>query len=382
MPVLKGKTFRAPARARTEPLWRGPCDDGPNGGITFSMLSRFLTCPERFRVKYVVGVEPVPKFSHRIEYGQMWHACEEALAAKRDWATSLVEYVKPLLATYPMDRDEINKWYNVCKVQFPLYVEYWRKHPDVKKRTPLFQEQVFRVPYRLPSGATVWLRGKWDSVDVIDGGIYLQENKTKGEVDEVAIRRQLTYDLQTMLYLVALRQEQRGKAATDRSTLSRHDVKGVRYNVVRRPLSGGKGSIVRHKPSKSNPAGESEKDYYSRLSGVIAEDLPSYFARWKFDVTPADLARFERECLSTILERLVKWYECIKYATESGLDPFSFVRKDPSAFSDWSRGVHYRHPFGVVNTVDEYGFGDIDEHLATGSMVGLQQVEKLFKELQ
>jgi hypothetical protein len=41
MPTIKTKTVRSP-------LWSGPCDSGPQGGITFSLLSRFSSCRERF----------------------------------------------------------------------------------------------------------------------------------------------------------------------------------------------------------------------------------------------------------------------------------------------------------------------------------------------
>ncbi len=198
------------------PLWEGPSGTGPNGGITFSALSRFLSCRERFRVKMIEGWSPAEKFSHRMEYGQLWHTCEEALAAKEDWRAPLLSYADGLSRKYPMDREQISHWYQVCKLQFPLYVEYWRKHPDVKDRTPLFQEQVFDVPYQLPSGRTVRLRGKWDAVDLIGKGknarVFLQENKSKGDIDEEAIRRQMLFDLQTLLYLVALQEvAKRGK---------------------------------------------------------------------------------------------------------------------------------------------------------------------------
>ncbi len=58
----------------TGPLWKGPEVDG----ITFSLLSRFIACPERFRILVTEGLQPHDEFNHRIEYGNMWHTCEEA----------------------------------------------------------------------------------------------------------------------------------------------------------------------------------------------------------------------------------------------------------------------------------------------------------------
>jgi len=79
--------------------------------------------------------------------------------------------------------------------------------------------------------------------------------------------------------------------------------------VCRRPLSGGKGTIKQHQPTKSNPAGETSEEFYERLAGVIREDQPYYFMRWTVDVTKNDVARFEMECLQPILQELC---ECMR----------------------------------------------------------------------
>lgn len=392
---LKSKV--KPAPKSSGPLWQGPESPGPQGGITFSMLSKWLTCRERFRVRYVEGWEPTRQFSHRIEYGNMWHVCEEAFAAVESqtsrvypsWELALKQYVTDLCRRFPLSQQEIVHWYNVCKVQFPVYVDYWSKHPDVVNRTPLLQEQVFDVPYKLPSGRVVRLRGKWDSVDLIgqgkDTGVYLQENKTKGDIDELALQRQLTFDLQTMMYIVALRAE-----FEQNSTLGSWmpgdiprgmSIKGVRYNVVRRPLSGGEGTIAQRKGSK-NIAPETDEAFYARVRGVIdgtgvKTDGRSYtgpshwFMRWKFDVGEADVKRFRDECFDPILEALCNWYHLTTGEPLTGFD------QDCLQF-----GHHWRHPFGCDNAVNEYGATDVDNYLDTGSTVGMHKRETLFEELQ
>ncbi len=326
---LRNAKIKSP-KPRSEPLWKGPEVDG----ITFSLLNRFLQCRERFRLYVVEGLRPADTFNHRIEYGNMWHVCEEALASERShfgevvgttlWEDNLREYAQELCQRYPLEQSQIDHWYNVCKTQLPLYVKYWSKHPDVKERTPLLQEQVFDVPYKLPSGRTVRLRGKWDAVDLIGkgkgAGVFLQENKTKGQIDEGQIKRQLTFDLQTMLYLVALQnidEDVRWFEMPAGSAMLARDkpLLGVRYNVVRRPLSGGKGSIVQHKgkparklkSGKTSPAkpAETKESYYGRLKTIIAESPAEYFMRWQVLVSPADIQRFRRECLDPILEQLV-----------------------------------------------------------------------------
>lgn len=391
--LKKAGVKKQPQRPAT--VWQGPEDDGPQGGVTQSMLSRFLCCRERFRLLVVEGLKPAESFNHRIEYGQLWHICEEALAAGNDpnnttdqWEP-LKKYCQQLCRKYPTQQEQIQHWYNVCKVQFPLYVNFWSKHKDVIERTQLLQEQVFNVPYKLPSGRVVRLRGKWDAVDLIgkgkNAGIYLAEHKTKGDIDEQQIKRQLSFDLQTMLYLIALQEAkvthvtEAGKALNVNglnpglgiTKLFKLDqsapIKGVRYNVVRRPLSGGKHSIRQNKPSKSNPSGESADEFYSRLGALIAEEPEHYFTRFRVEVTAADVEKFRRECLDPILEQLCDWWSCINGGQVS---PYS---------SDYQ---NFRLPYGIYNPILEGRSTELDEYLASGSTVGLQNVNQLFSELQ
>ena len=345
-------------------IWEGPEGTGLQGGVTQSLLNRWLCCRERFRLKVVEGLQPADTFSHALEYGQMWHTCEEAFASGRSWVGELHKYTLSLCKKYKFQQEQIQHWYNVCKTQFPIYIEYWSKHPDVKSRTPLFQEETFNVPYKLPSGRTVHLRGKFDSVDIIgkgkSAGVYLQENKTKGQVNEQQLRTQLGFDLQTMIYLSALNY-------IPAKRLKEKPILGIRYNVIRRPLSGGKGSIRKHKPTKANPTGETDEQYYARLAEIIEEDPSSYFMRWKVEVTSADLKKFQDEFLNNVLEELCDWWNWI--SSPAG-------RKNP--FDD---PIHFRLPYGIYNVIAEGGSSDLDEYLATKSEIGLTRNNQLFGEL-
>lgn len=396
---LNSKGVTSPVTKRKEPLWKGPMEDG----VTFSMLSRFLVCRERFRIHVMEGLRPVPEFNHRIEYGHMWHVCEEALAREPDnfekvavafggntWDVPLKAYCQQLCEVYPLQQEQIQHWYNVCKVQFPIYATYWRHNDYIIVREHLVQEQVFDVPYTLPDGRTVRLRGKFDSVDLIGGpngplGIYLGENKTKGDINEQQILRQLKFDLQTMLYLTVLVQDT-GIDAIERVKMGKKGgkkppykksleaVKGVRYNVVRRPLSGGKGSIVRHKAKGSKPE-ETYEEYYERLRCIIFNEPDTYFMRWKVEVSSEDIFMFQARCLNPLLINLCDWYDAIV----NGLTEYSLSDGDGNYPNP--DGLHWQHPFGVRNILDEGGSSDLDEYLSTGSTVGLRSVDKLFTEL-
>jgi hypothetical protein len=363
-PIMKALTRTT---VPPEPLWRGPVADG----ITFSLLSRYLVCKERFRVETIDGWRKADSFNHRLEYGSMWHCCEELLAAGQspsnrvDQWTLLDNYGQKLLQRFPLQQQQVNHWYNVCKIQFPAYVDHWRKHPDVQDRKPLLQEVSFKVPYQLPSGRSVVLRGKWDSVDLIDGGIYLQENKTKADIDEQVLKLQLAsgFDLQTMTYLTAL--ELAGPKAGP--------IHGIRFNVIRRPLSGGKNSIVQKKT-------ESVDEFYERLSSVIWENQDFFFMRWKIGVAPEDIKRFRRECLDPVLENLLDdyqwWVECFK----KKVSPFDYQERSVGYPHHQNR--HHIFPYGIYNPMTEGKASDVDAYITGGSTVGLERPKTLFPELE
>lgn len=391
------------------PLWQGPCADGPLGGVTQTMLGRFFSCRERFRLKYILGLEPHDKWNHRLGYGNLWHTCEEAFAARRDWVGELQKYTQSEMNKYPLQREDIAKWYEVCRVQFPEYVSYWESHPDMLNRTPLMQEQVFDVPYTLPSGRVVRLRGKWDSVDLIGmprcncganlsgaapevhsslcpanrggavcgkvtKGIWLQENKTKGDIDKTQVERQLKFDLQTMIYLIALDSvpsEVKWEMRYRHNGMD-YPIFGVRYNVVRRPLSGGKGTIrpTKQKATKRTytPA-ETASAFYERLrKDYIAKDPEHYFFRVEAEVSERDIKVFKDTCLDPLLETLCWWYEDV-----TGKKNYNY---------GWGPPMNYRTPFGIYNALDESGSTEYDAYLETGSEAGLRRVETLFPELQ
>lgn len=364
---------------RKTPVWEGP----EKSGVTFSLLSRFLVCRERFRLHVIEGLVPSRGFNPKIEFGSMWHVCEEVHAkgidplhrepryegAKELTSGCLLAYCQGISSRWKESAEQINHWYNIAKMMWPLYLNHWKRSPDVKGRENLLSEEVFNVPYHLPSGRTVTLRGKWDSVDLISQaktkGIYLQENKTKGMIDEDRIQRQLNFDLQTMLYLVAF---QTWQSLDDYGQPIRFPeavnfpIRGVRYNVVRRPM---------HRQKKT----ESPRDFYLRLEEEVKDDPGHFFMRWKVEVTQGDVERFKKECLNPILEQLCDWWEWVKYEG----NPFvSEGKNDP-------QNKHWRHPFGVYNILDEGGSSDLDYYLATGNETGLIRLdrgEELFPELE
>lgn len=345
------------------------------------MLSRYLCCKERFRLYAMDGLRTVDEFNHRIEYGNLWHTVEEAVGKGKDWQIELKAHAEKLMDKYRTQKDEIYKWYRVCHTQFPIYLKHWVQNTQEKAAKPVFAEQVFRVPYRLPSRRIVQLRGKWDGGvlapnDAGEVGLWLNEHKTKGDIKPDQLQRQLTFDLQTMMYVVALREPVPGSIHAKRS----EPIMGVRYNVVRRPLSGGKGSIVKHKPTKSNPQGESDEQYYARLGQYIKDEPDHYFMRWNISIGKPDVERFKTQCLVPILENVCDDYEWWDVCWKDNIPVFDIDTRE-RRFPDHS----YRHfvtPYGVYNPLLEGGTGDLDDYMQTGSETGLRRVTELFEELR
>ena len=292
-------------RRPKDPVWKGPEIDG----ITQSLLGRFLVCKERFRLLVVDGLKPQDVFNHRIEYGNMWHLCEEIHAAGGTYLCCLSDYAKELCVKYPLQQEDILKWYNICLIQFPIYLNYWSKHKRRGKEKQILQEQTFNVPYELPSGRIVRLRGMCDGVKQIkifkNTKNWLREHKTKGDIKPEQIERQLTFDLQTMLYPIALNTWN----DLEDGSIFGEPISGIEYNVVRRPLSGGKGSIRQYKPTKTNLRGESKTDYHKRLGVIIEENASDFFMRWHVVITPEDIERFKTEFLDPCLEHLCEWWD-------------------------------------------------------------------------
>lgn len=340
----------------TEPLWKGPETDG----VTQSLLSRFLVCRERFRVLVVDGLRPADDFNHRLEFGSMWHICEEHVDG--DWRGMLKEYCQKLIARYPLKQDQVIKWYEVCKVQFPIYVDYWARHKSDEKARTVYEEETFSESFSTPSGRRILLRGKWDGVFVVGRKVMLQENKTKGDIDEQSVQNQLSFDLQTMFYLTAMQLRLgRDKNFSDRVGKG-SAVAGVRYNVVRRPLSGGRGTIKPLSATKNKPA-ETEREYYDRLAGIIGESPEYFFMRWDASVTKKDVDKFCTSFLEPILDQLCDWWE--------------WVTSDEENY-----GIHWRFPYGVYSPMTNGRMSEIDEYLNSGSTLGLERASTLFRELE
>lgn len=320
------------------------------------------------------GLQEQREFSHKLEYGSMWHVCEDAFGQGKNWTQALRQYCQELCLQYSTSRREIDKWYKICKVQFPVYTDYWSKHPDVKNSKSVSQEEVFDISYTLPSGRSIRLRGKFDGIDRIGKELCLQENKVKGDIDVDKLMTELPSNLQTMFYVLALSSSNRMPSA-------------VRYNVIRRPLSDWRGSFnIKQRKGRKTKQGlvgtETDEQFHDRLGSLMSENGDHFFMRWRVPITKSDLKRFCDECLHPILENLCDdfewWVACLN--PENELSVFNYEAR-LALYPNHNRR-HWRLPFGVYNAQLEGRKGAYHDYINTGNKRGLEQVERLFQELQ
>lgn len=369
----------------TEPLWQGP----EVSGITFSLLSRFLVCRHRFWIQVIQGLREDEGFNIALEFGSLFHAALEAHEGKQPWEPSIQKYYRYLLQEYSGSEATITKWYKICKMLFPLYTKHYQQHHETVHGVPVMQEQQFRIPIKLPSGRIVHLRGKFDSVHRIRHFIYLQENKTKGNIDIEGIQKTVDQNLQTMIYQIALREALKngGGKAFDTGTgtvvdcpgatsarFPRLQIAGNIYNVVRRPLS--EKYAIRPKKDESDDA------FIKRLQTFIQEKQASkqqsehYFYRWQVPISSDMVDNFARHCLFPLLEQVCDWWESIR---ENPFDPWHTVGDDGDQVINQQ---HWRLPYGIYNSIYGGFRGDYFNYLSTGSRAGLRQIDNLFPELE
>lgn len=384
------KAIRTRPTVHREPLWKGPQESG----ITFSLLTKFLECRERFRLLVVEGLREHEGFNRSLEFGNLWHEAEEAYCRTRDLSAAeaaIHTYAAKLRAEYPGQDDEISQWSMIARYQFPEYVTFWKGHALEKRRTPIWEEQTFAVPYTLPSGRVVFLRGKFDAV-VLFGkrDVYLQENKTKGTIDEEGITKTVDRNLQSMLYQIALRQYVHASHPRDKGTVDGHrwdyppetlmrgTIKGTLYNVVRRPLSD-RYAIKRRKD-------ETLKSFCRRAGEFVVKENPEhYFKRWQVMLSTADIDRFRQRTFDPMLEQLCDWWESIEGHPFDPWQRYS-VMDDRGKPTRKYRPVginphHYQTPWGCYNSLASGWRGSYFTYLTTGSRIGLDTVDTLFPEL-
>jgi len=348
---------------RKQSLW-----DLDRDGITFSMLSKWLICRERFRLSAIEGWTPVG-IKVPLEFGSAFHKCMEYVEGG-----GRIENIRGVTTEYAQarrkdrssnlrtqDLQDLEKVMGMVETTYHHYHDYWSStptfvNPGNRKRyydhhfKYKYQEETFNVVHVLPNGRKVRLRGRWDAVlhHPISKKLCLQENKTKSQIDEYGITHGLKKDLQTQFYLYAL--------FLAEGVYPRH----ILYNVIRRS-------------SMIPRVNESLKDFMNRLEEDIVKRPNHYFMRWVVDIDQEDLNLFKTRMLNPLLTCVVEWWDSIK---NRPFDPWTLEDGKPNM-------LHFERPFGVYDSAQfGGGKGDYFEILYNDSFTPFYQRNTPFPELE
>jgi hypothetical protein len=280
-------------------------------GVTYSILSKFLNCRQRFHIGQVQGWKP-KHINYALEFGNIFHLFIEAQDQGFD-----MEQIKRIGTNYIMRKieekscssDEIKELTALSLIAactFEHYINYWKANPVEFYEKAYFEknfswmekEHSFDIDYTMVNGRKVRLRGKIDGLFQIKKtieGLWILETKTKGRIDADQITKGLHKDMQTGMYSLAVRKISRGTMP-----------KGVLYNVIRR---------TQLKPRKN----ESAVDFAARVDEDIQERPEWYFMRWVRELTMEELDDFRLRQFEPALNQVCKWWDSIK---KNPMDPY------------------------------------------------------------
>lgn len=283
------------------PNWKGPYE----GGITQSLIGKFLECPYRFYLYTILGLQEDSEPNDNLVWGDTFHKALELLIEKPYTKDNFTE----------KDWKEIDEAIeNHLKTRYPLAPGSFRfsiKHmirlyDDSYKEDATFKtEQIFSFPYK-----DVLLRGKVDGISL--SSEILVEHKCKGKLD-LDNRAEILQDLQVNMYCLATGAHK------------------VIYDVIRIPDT--QWSLPRKKVM------EGWAPYMNRLYHTENYgDFP--ISRWKnrwlaqFNETigSQDLKQYQQFTIDPLIEKVKRWWD---HVTQPGFDP-----DNPSYYND----IFYKTP--------------------------------------
>lgn len=366
------------------PLWEGPYSNGPEGGLTQTLMSKWLVCRHRFWLQAVCGAVDPRDFDIPLHYGDAFHNALETYALGKvqpeKAGQRIKDYFHKISQADPTTTHKAGYWSQICYDQFLHYCKVWKDEDS--NLESVAEERPFCLPYTLPSGRVIYLRGKMDGIVATNGGngrrgIYLFEHKVKGEVDVENLVDTLAQNAQAMFYMPA--------ALSVAKEYGLEHIDGLLYNVIQRPLAGRKHSIKQKKGRKSKDkktgiteikGAETQSQFLMRLAGLYSTYPDDFFYRWRVAISPEEIQRFQNECLNPILEQLCDWWDSIQ---GNPMDPWKTF--DFHGEVSKPNKLHYRAPFGVYNKLAKGLTGDYQAYLTKGDKSSLRTTKTLFPEL-
>ena len=325
-------------------------------GVTQSLLQKFKVDKDRAHKRIVLGLKETNR-KEAMEYGSIFHKLIEigSLMGTKYSRNKILEAAKLLFEEKLRDQESA-MLVKIAIAQYDKYRAWEKTRPQYKvlEAEPVFKEDL-KLPafhfnpnecisLRVPENTIIPLRGRIDEVLEIDGGMWIQENKTKSRIDVLFLQETVPSNLQVMFY--ALCSELKYK----------RPCKGVIYNVIR-------------KPGLRQKIKESDSDFIARIGEDIEAQPDHYFMRFKYEFAPGDLQKWFKEELLPLIYEVFFWWKSIE---SNPLNPWG-TEEVPNP-------LHGRKSFGIYDGMVD-GKGDFYDLIVNNKKTNLVECHEQFPEL-
>lgn len=189
------------------PKWEGPL----KGGITQSIITKFLECPYRAYLYFVEGLVEAGPLHPNLIWGDIFHVGLEHLIPTGDYDHAEEKMIEYLYDTHPSAPETYR--YSTAE----MLKLYSLKDIKGEYRTEVPLDQIIDIPESRDFPAfQVRARGKMDGTPD-DPSLPLLEHKCKSKLEILQVIHETPFDMQTNLYCHL------------------HGLTSVRYDVIRIP---------------------------------------------------------------------------------------------------------------------------------------------------
>ena len=326
-------------------LWLGP----EEGGITQSLISKFVQCPFRTYLYAILGLGDGSPLHPNLIWGDVFHKGLENLI--RD---------KNINQAVSAAHDYLEKKYPEAPSTYLTSIKrlLWKFRLD-NYEGDWETEITFEIPVTLPSGRTVLLKGKKDGylASHPDYGKILGEHKCKKFINPSQLRKELSHDRQLNFYCYL------------------HGIEWVNYDLIKIP------EAQKYLPSRNY--NETPTEYIDRLftgpCGSYGGSFPinQNINEWVHQVGPLffpreEQERYWRQTIYPELERICKFWD---WVTQPGFD-----HENPKFYND----IFYKTPIRQFNGsfTENFECEYYDYLIGDKSIEELPKIPTIFSELE
>lgn len=289
------------------PAWKGPI----HGGVTQSIINKFLECPYRFYIYAVLGLEDNIEPHPNLIWGDSFHrALEEVINTPK----LIQEFDEEDFARIDTIVDNhINERWPRADASYPHTIKaMYRLYDDSYKEGEWVAEQKLEQEYTTKDGITVLARGKVDGMKIGSGPIA--EHKAKGRIDSGQSRAETPQDLQVNWYCKLLGRTE------------------IIYDLIRIP------EAQFYVPQRR--MGEQWRNWADRIfhreagkqDYPIAQKKHLWLQQFPVYLTKEDIDDYCKFVIDPLILKLVKYWD---YVTSPGFNP-----NDPACYNE----LFYKKP--------------------------------------